>query len=70
MVRTTFQNKMDRQRMNPQNEKQATYADKVKKEEAEINWSHSAEEIINRFEPLIHGPGLTPKLILTVKRNG
>jgi methionyl-tRNA formyltransferase len=43
--------------MDPQNEKKATCADKVKKEEAEINWSQPAEEIINLINAFNPWPG-------------
>lgn len=41
----------------PQDESQITYAKKIEKSEAEINWHQSAREIFNRMRGLKLGPG-------------
>ena len=41
----------------PQDESQVTYAKKIKKSEAEIDWNLPARKIFNRMRGLVMGPG-------------
>ncbi len=43
--------------MEPQNEAKATYANKINKEEAKINWNQPAEKIINKIRAYNPWPG-------------
>lgn len=41
----------------PQNELDVTYAHKIEKSEAHLNWKHSAQEIHNHVRAFVMGPG-------------
>ncbi len=54
--------------MDPQSEKEATYASKIKKDEAEINWAQPAEEIVNQVRAFNPWPGAYTKVKIDGKK--
>jgi len=47
----------DKLKFNDQNDKEATYASKIKKSEGQINWNDSAENIMAKINGLYPNPG-------------